>query len=404
MNNLLQTEIYTFNYMRNIKLILLVTLMIMCSDAASSKKRDGRKFWNTKVGKAILWADNFLESSQTSGIDTTYIDIPKLNRYVYLGSYDYFQQYKLNVPIGVSDEMESRFPGLRDQAFFRTRMHTVQSEIELGIDYKGLTLELPITLVNRYNQSFGLAKNGSQWGFRIRYKNMRHMDGTINNGVQNYFADYYEQHPDPEVTPEDIEKMRDTSIPEKWNNLKIFYAEAYWVFNTKHFSLSSGLYADMVQKKSAGGVFVMANYFQSRYVADELFIASQDAFRTNQVSLGAGYGYNWSFLRGRLVVHLSFIPMLTLYNHFSHTIYYADGWNDDPNKEKASELFDVYYASRGHSRFALNCFGRLAINYSWNRYLISFLSNYKQYLYHNSSTLRILNREADAQVNFGVRF
>ena len=209
------------------------------------------------------------------------------------------------------------------------------------------------------------------WYFTATYKSLHQMDGTCNVGDQSINED---------------------------NTLRIFYLEGYYVLNSRKFSLSAGLFADMVQKKSAGSPLFYANYYQSRYRVDKLFPADHDVFKTQQISVGAGYAYNLALRGGRLVFHGSLVPMFTAYSHLHH------GTNIEPEAydQKWKEFYDS--AENGHSRFCMNVFARFAMNYSYDRYLISFLLHYRHYGYSNDKHLRILNQEADAQLNFGIRF
>ena len=295
-------------------------------------------------------------------------------------------------------------PNFSEKKYLAADMHTYQTEVELGIDWRCIAIELPIPIRNRYSMSFGLAKNGSVWGARIRYKSLRNMEGVLDDAynqaaiqwVRNFV---FETH-DPAITTE-------STIPAGQIDLKIFYVEGYYVFNNKRFSLAAGAYGDMVQKRSAGSVFVMGNYYQSRFGANNLFNYDRDIFFNKKISLGAGYGYNWSINGGKVCVHMSVIPMISIWNHLYH---YSEDYSPQYETEAERQLwsnYDAHYydaVDNGHSRFMFNCFGRVAVSYSFDRYLLNFLANYRQYLYRNNADTKINNREADVQINFGMRF
>ena len=106
---------------------------------------------------------------------------------------------------------------------------------------------------------------------------------------------------------------------------------------------------------------------------------------------------------------MSVIPMISIWNHLSHK--YSDG--NGPNTSAITSTdprwnnYNAHYydaVDNGRSRFVFNYYGRLAVSYSFDRFLLNFLMNYRQYLYRNNSDTKINNREADAQVNFGFRF
>lgn len=367
-------------------------------------------FWNRGLGKLLLRVDQWMEDGQRSGIDTLYQDVPKLNHQVYLGGYAYWQNYQMHLPIYMSSALREAFPKLPNWTHYDINAHTTQTELELGIDWKGLSIELPIPIRNNYNKSFGLAKNGSVWGFRIRYKEMKKMNGTRKFDADQHITD--PGFPDGGVLdPEGW--LSDQAIEPDQHTVRMFYAEGYYVLNHRKFSLGAGLYADMIQKRSAGSMMVYGNYFRSRYNAEDLLASNYDSFQTQQVSLGLGYGYNWVFNKGKIVLHASAVPMISLYAHQKHTASFNNvvdpetGMTDEQLYKSlypANETDFYEAADRSTSRFHLNAFARLAANYSFDRYILTFLLNYRHYGYSNTNDLRIRNQEADAQINFCVRF
>ena len=404
------------------KIWYFVILLLVFSNSLSAPAQEKRSFWDHGLGKFLKSADDMLNRMQEEGVDTNYIRKPKLSRMVYLGYYGYFQQHDMTFPVLVDNTdipfTEYMPPNFAEKKYMAADMHTYQTEVELGIDWRGISIELPIPIRNRYSMSFGLAKNGSVWGARIRYKSLKNVEGVLDdsfNQTMTQWARNVENHTsDPAMTSE-------STIPAGQIDLKIFYVEGYYVFNNKRFSLAAGAYGDMVQKRSAGSVFVMGNYYQSRFGANNLFNYDRDIFFNKKISLGAGYGYNWSINGGKVCVHMSVIPMISIWNHLYHygedysSPYAYASTSTDP-AERAQQIeterlrwsnYDAHYydaVDNGHSRFVFNYFGRVAVSYSFDRYLLNFLMNYRQYLYRNNADTQINNREADAQINFGMRF
>ena len=403
------------------RVVVILSIVILGSMCASAQEK--RTFWDHGLGKFLKSADEMLDRWQEEGVDTNYIRKPKLSRMVYLGYYGYFQQHDITFPVLVKDTdipfTEYMPPNFAEKKYMKADMHTYQSEIELGIDWRGISIELPIPIRNRYSKSFGLAKNGSVWGARIRYKSLNNMEGILddayNQATKQWIRNFVNETHDPAITSE-------STIPAGQIDLKIFYVEGYYVFNNRRFSLAAGAYGDMVQKRSAGSVFVMGNYYQSRFGANNLFNYERDIFFNKKVSLGAGYGYNWAINGGKVCVHVSVIPMISIWNQLYHhgedysdPYAYAGEDENDPIKranliETERQLwsdYDAHYydaVDNGRSRFMFNCYGRVAVSYSFDRYLLNFLANYRQYLYRNNAGTKINNREADLQVNFGMRF
>ena len=379
-----------------------IVLILAFSSFLYASAQEKRSFWDHGIGKFLKSADDMLDRWQEEGVDTNYIRKPKLSRMVYLGYYGYFQQHDMTFPVLVNNAdipLDGQYmpPNMSEKKYMATDMHTYQTEFELGIDWRGISLELPIPIRNRYSMSFGLAKNGSVWGARIRYKSLKNMEGVLddafNQGISQWKRNVDNQTNDPAVTSE-------STIPAGKMDLKIFYVEGYYVFNHKRFSLAAGAYGDMVQKRSAGSLFVMGNYYQSTFGANTLFNHERDEFRNWKLSFGPGYGYNWSINEGKVCIHMSVIPMISIFNHLVHKY-------DDSSERLRWSNYDTHYydaVDNGKSRFVFNYFGRFAVSYSFDRFLLNFLFNYRQYLYRNNADTEINNRDFDAQVNIGMRF
>ena len=380
----------------------ILVLILAFSSFLYASAQEKRSFWDHGIGKFLKSADDMLDRWQEEGVDTNYIRKPKLSRMVYLGYYGYFQQHDMTFPVLVNNAdipLDGQYmpPNMSEKKYMATDMHTYQTEFELGIDWRGISLELPIPIRNRYSMSFGLAKNGSVWGARIRYKSLKNMEGVLddafNQGMSQWKRNVDNQSNDPAVTSE-------STIPAGKMDLKIFYVEGYYVFNHKKFSLAAGAYGDMVQKRSAGSLFVMGNYYQSTFGANTLFNHERDEFRNWKLSFGPGYGYNWSINGGKVCIHMSVIPMISIFNHLVHKY-------DDSSERLRWSNYDTHYydaVDNGKSRFVFNYFGRFAVSYSFDRFLLNFLFNYRQYLYRNNADTEINNRDLDAQVNIGMRF
>ena len=387
-------------------LYVLTFLSLLCLPGKAQEKTG---FWNHGIGKFLKKADKVIDSWQEAGVDTTYIRAYKKDRIIYIGAYGYYQQHDMFFPIQIE---ESDIPILReylpsnfnDTKYMRANMNTFQTEIDLGIDYKGIAIELPIPIRNRYTKSFGLAKTGSVWGFRIRYKSINKLWGTMEDGYNQAIAQWLVNALNDEVAPTTVEK---STIADEDIDLDVFYVEGYYVFNHRKFCLAASVWGDMIQKKSAGSPFIMFNYYQSNFrTKDYLFNYEKDAFRNWKASIGFGYGYNWAFQNGKLCLHASLIPMISVFNQLVHHTWGETLFEDD-DEYNWDEYNKHYYdaVDNGRSRFVFNAFGRIAASYSLNDYIqLTLVSNYRQYLYRNNANTRINNRELDFQFNVGYRF
>lgn len=378
------------------------------------------RFWKTGMGRFLKRADAMLERMQRSGIDTAYQEVPKLNRQVYIGGYAYFQDYRLHFPFRMPGGVAEAVPQLSESMFYETKAHSFLAEMDLGIDWKGLLIEIPIPVRSSYIRSYGLAKSGSVWGFRLRYKRASNLTGTRNYGnMGNVLEEYIDENQEDLINSginademkKEVKYFKKHNVNKDRHKLKTFFAEGYYVLNSSKFSLSAGLFSEMVQKRSAGSLLFYGNYYWSRYSVSDMFVSDFDSFRTQQFSLGCGYGYNWSLNGGRLLLHGSVVPMFSVYSDLRHESRWEQA---DPSMteeeirvlEKLKKNWSSFYdsADNGKPRFRANAFARIATSYSFNRYVITFLLNYRNYGYSNDKHLGIMNQEIDAQLNLGVRF
>lgn len=400
--------------MRKLLLILmLLSATILCAE-------EKRSFWDRGLGRWLKKADQMVAGWQESGVDTNYIRRCEKDRFVYIGAYGYLQQHDMTFPVEVEKEelpqeildtyanfMPSNF---NDNKRISMDMHTTQAEFELGIDWRGIAIEIPIPVRNKYSKSYGLAKNGSVWGFRIRFKELSNMKGIINNSVVNMREEIdrrYEEHQNNPLLPE-----TDTSpfyseprtIRKGDMTLHVFYTEGYYVFNHKRFSLAAGAYGDMKQLRPAGSMFAWLNYYQSRLKSYNTFNSEWDTFRNNKVSIGMGYGYNIPFAKGNGCVHMSVIPLFSVYNHLTH----KNSGTSSPDDTKEWDIYNRHYYDAAKyakdSGFCLNGLAKLAFSYTHNHMLYNLLFNYRQFFYNTSTDFKIANREADIQINIGYRF
>ena len=76
----------------------LIALCLLCSLPSAASAED-------KFMRFLGWLDAWLEKGQRQGIDTNYIEVPKLNRQVYIGQYTYYQNYDMTMPFSPFSRM-----------------------------------------------------------------------------------------------------------------------------------------------------------------------------------------------------------------------------------------------------------------------------------------------------------
>jgi len=124
-------------------------------------------------------------------------------------------------------------------------------------------------------------------------------------------------------------------IQELETSANLWRISGFYIFNHKKFSFPSAYTGRLVQKKSAGSILVGAKYLHGgialpeKRTAVSTLLSDLIGYKTNQLSVGAGYSFNWVLYHrdaetrkdiGRLhnlTFNITAIPLLTFVNEMS---------------------------------------------------------------------------------------
>lgn len=411
---------HTFNiyHMRTKTLLTAFFMMFMGMTSYAQKEHTHNNFIK-KIDDAIL-------KYKKTKVDPDYVDIPERDFMLTLKFREAFQTYDMEFPVLVSEvELPDPYPmvlpsNTNRNMFIQTNLNTVKSSAQIGFDWHGLAVSIPLPINNSFAKAYSLASNGSKFGFTLRYRTVEEPKGTVNNAflqtceaVEERLGELKERYEKGLPLMENHDPVfphKSDVIPENWD-LRTVYADAYYVFNNKRFSMPAARTGRLIQKRSVGSAFVMANYNQSRLHMYRMLNYTEEVFRHDQFSIGAGYGYNWAINGGKLLFSISVIPMFSLVNRETHRIW--DDPNDvymqtDPEEDDIWEAYDKHFydaATYGRdSRFTINGFVRGGINYNIGRSLLNLSCDYRQYLFRSCTGMDITNREIDLTLKYGYRF
>ena len=369
--------------------------------------------------------DTILKYKKTN-VDPDYVDIPERDFMLTFKFREAFQTYDMEFPILISElELPDPYPmvlpsNTNSNLFIQTNLNTVKSSAQIGFDWHGLAISIPLPINNSFAKAYSIATNGSKFGFTVRYRAVEEPEGTVNNAflqtcekVNERLNELIERHEKGLPVTENHDPVfshKSDVIPENWD-LRTVYADAYYVFNNKKFSMPAARTGRLIQKRSAGSLFVMANFNQSRLHMYRMLNYTEEIFRHDQFSIGAGYGYNWAINNGKLLFSISVIPMFSLVNRETHSCW------DDPDdaymktNPEDVDLWDAYdkhfYDASTYgrdSRFTVNGFVRGGINYHIGRSLLNLSCDYRQYMFRSCTGMEITNREIDFTLKYGYRF
>lgn len=228
---------------------------------------------------------------------------------------------------------------------------------------------------NRYTH---IAFAPPRFGVSLQYYTIHdYLDGTVSGGT----------YPSPEAFS--------SQYPGEMRNL---VADAFYLFNPRHFAYSAILGRNVVQRRSGGSFLVRAAYSQGEFrydLRDALVRGSRDhvgRYRNGDFSLGAGYSYNWVPLhrapqdRGvkglrNLTLNATFVPGLSVYNHLHATVY---DFSDPQQVTEGKTIREHVFGLPG-----INLSARAGASFSWDRFILCSIVTYDRSAFRGIDSVNI---------------
>ena len=208
---------------------------------------------------------------------------------------------------------------------------------------------------------------------------------------------------------------------EKPARLRSLIVDGFYSFNQRAFAYSAAYKGDKVQRRSSGSFMAGAKLIQGlvEMEPDENIVVWSGGVgrqTTTQIAFGGGYSYNivpyhrqpdpttGKGLRN-MTVNLTAIPMVTLFNQFSSTVFVYEGGSEYAEKK-----------SYMNGNLMVNYVARAGLIYSWDRYSVSASGSYDSYSYKGRTKILFYGSSDDhirtsgsfgrwsATLRFSVRF
>lgn len=235
--------------------------------------------------------DSMLTESYRKGdIDTTYIKRPQ-TKWTILG--------RINVS-GAKIEAE----GMENGHHFNSEMTAdYKSTLSAAVSYLGFSLSgalNPAKLLGKYRDfEINFNSYGRRFGFDVIYQNAQNFSGW-----------------------HDHEGMERITLPADLLKVKTLNLNAFYVFNSRHFSYPAAFTQSYIQLRSAGS-FLLAASGQGQHATlsprpDVNWNQEMNLKMTN-IGIGAGYAYNYVPAKGWLM-HISALPTFIVYSNTSMTL------------------------------------------------------------------------------------
>ena len=361
------------------------------------------------VVSLVKKAGSFLDSLSVKGLDRNYIDAPKRPWQIILRGNINQSDLKM---FAKTDKAEEVMPLMVGDLVWEPRIMTNPSSyIGFWAGYRGYGFGYSWNIGGDDGRILTFGATGGSYGVNLRI----HWFETGEPHVYlkgNLLWDITDDG-EMEFQPLEYDQEMEVGNPIKTRSL---FLDGYYLFN-KRCSYAAAYDQSVIQKRSAGSLMAGAMYFHSSTDYDhdlnaDLIMLMSDigVIKTDQVSAGVGYIYNWVPAKGLLISAMA-IPMVTFYNH--HTMYLFDsnlkdamqneGWVD------ALEIPDNEYKIRRaaqnpeiskNSNIQLDFDARLSITYEWNERL--FFNAYGQFGNFRYKTDHIRGRLNDWYVNAAI--
>ena len=281
-------------------------------------------------------------------IDTAYIIRPETKWTI---------KARLNVS-GAKIETE----GIENGQHFKSEMEAQRkTTISLGVSYLGLSVSAslnPAQLAGKYSDyELSINSYGRRFGFDVVYQDAHNFKGW-----------------------HDQEGMERIELPDDKLKVKTLNLNAFYVFNSRRFSYPAAFSQSYIQRRSAGSVLLAVSGMGQRA---ELDWENQMRLKITNLSIGAGYGYNYVPGQGWLL-HISALPTFIVYHNTSIT--YGD--LDIPLRYHFPEVIIT---------------GRGAVVRQWGNKFIGMSMVFNFTNNGNEKTMALHNMKWNIRTFFGVR-
>jgi len=347
------------------KIVLPLLLIAISISAIAQTEKLEKKLYKLRYGK----------------LDTTYIAPPAKKFFVAAG-YRYTSKHNnFKLPYDLELEKYTKFAKqLEPYENIKVNSSSYGSNIFIRGSYLGFAIGYSQKLAGsgeRY--AFELASNGNKFGFRVGTSRSDFSNATFYD-YRNVIlmAIFAEALGAETIDVSDIDKYCTYHNYEGFKDIVNWYANGYYAFNNKKFSMGAARYASYIQRRSAGSFFVTGDINYNRIHAGEVLYDRPDDESGNTenenynirenynafaIALGGGYGYNWTPNHGKLLVHGSIMPNINVYSYM-HTTFYKNGKELSGKELNAKEQPAMRTINDNKMKFAFGGVARLAVIYN----------------------------------------
>lgn len=427
------------------KYIHILTAAFLAASTAAFAQTEGEK-----PNSIFEWGKAKADKMTAGKFDPSYVAAPKNKWMVFVSGNGAYNKYNMNVPIPNLSDMSfentktsETYPDLLEFSKYRFRLHQGVQGMSVGIGYGSIRAKYSFSLGSRMASQFHIDALGSRFGGFVDYRHSKSMKGTQFDAYMALYDRITDPFPNPNSTTQQLIDKYTTDITSDRNDYKTLHIQGHYVFNYRHFSYSAARTATRIQKKSAGSPIALIDFYQSTAKFEESLLWNIDErYRTWKASVGGGYAYNYTPNGGKVLLHASVIPTVTLISksEYNTHMYTAEEYigrmyeliNEEEMPYKTLEEFkqkdpeqykeyEGYFNSRtkdtekfikdadhivgARSKITLNCTARVSATWNINEhYFIGAYGAYQYSNYANKYDYSIKEHNMSGQVFVGYRF
>lgn len=345
--------------------------------------------------------DKLIDSGKrmSHGVDTNYVKTACLPWQISLRSRVAQTDLQMHSNIDGASVFDGEFiepcvKGVGDLSTSPRFMTKVSTSMGVKVGYKGLSIGCSFQIAGDKGENFSLQGVGSWYSVNLRWHRYKMTTPTVRFSGKMLVRD----DPSEPWMPEDeaVSWGFKERIPlDDPIHISTLMFDGFYIFNSKKFSYSAAFNQKSFQLRSAGswiagltGYYADFDYDNSRNADFMVMMDDIGRVRQCQVSLGAGYAYNFVPAKGWLLSAM-FMPTVTVVNRTKINTYktnYKEVDTKHLNDPEAVDYADEYkITERGsHSRnnkVSLNCNARVSITYNWSRYFVNANGQFNNFNY-----------------------
>ena len=288
----------------------------------SMQKVKATNTWNKFCAFADKWS--------SKNIDTTYLALPK-----------YRWRIALRGEVGAA-HTSFDIDGLPHYGDVDARFNShVTPKIGANIAFRNLNIGYMADLFKGYsNFGIGFIQNG--WGLELLRRKTSYANG---------YVDASEIEGKTDIGADDI-------------SLTTLFVSGYLAFNRKKFSMPAAFKQSLIQKKSAGSVMAYVDFrYANLHFNKDGYMAMTGGLHDMeiyQIALGVGYGYNYTPNKGKVLLHISVIPMVSVFNQLLLTGDSRMFWHNE------EENYNLVFTRKVSPRYPFFLTGMARAAVVWN--------------------------------------